>query len=461
MMKTRIFLLTLALGFGLAVRAEAQVSGGHDTVVVQSGTLKLKALLWRPRGRGPFPAVLFNHGSGHTSGTSAGGPDRRHPELLGPVFARHGYVFLYLYRRGDGLSAGQGNASGDLMDRAFAAKGQEARNEIQLRLLQTDEMDDALAGLAFLRGLPEVDSSRVAVVGHSFGGSLTVFVAEHYSALRAIVTFGAAGYNWDRSPQLRARLTEAVGRISVPAFFIHAENDHSLGAGISLVAEMERLGKPHRIRIYPPVGRTVDEGHDFIHLRISTWEPDVFAFLDEHMRKAGGANEEYDLFFYSLKERLAIDDWTLTLGGLDEGFKEFFTRDDLQKLARFSGEIEPLVLASLREGSIKATLVAAYLRYRSALPILRKNLLKLREPYSWEGPDYRLEEDYISDDQYPYNSTYIEAIEAISGMPLRKVVHLTPGERLMLKKRAKRAKPNSADQKSHCAKWLLAKFPER
>ena len=36
----------------------------HETVVVPSGALQLKAFLWRPKGTGPFPVVLFNHGSG-------------------------------------------------------------------------------------------------------------------------------------------------------------------------------------------------------------------------------------------------------------------------------------------------------------------------------------------------------------------------------------------------------------
>jgi dienelactone hydrolase len=171
------------------------------------------------------------------------------------------------------------------MDSAFAAKGQEARNQIQLELLETDEMNDALAGLAFLRALPEVDPHRVAVVGHSFGGSLAVLVAEHDRDLRAIVTFGAAGYSWDRSPELRDRLTAAVGRMSAPAFFIYAENDYSTRAGKALAAEMGRLGRPHRVEIYPSVGRTPDDGHNFIHLGISTWEPDVFAFMDRYVKR--------------------------------------------------------------------------------------------------------------------------------------------------------------------------------
>jgi hypothetical protein len=29
----------------------------------------------------------------------------------------------------------------------------------------------------------------------------------------------------------------------------------------------------------------VDDGHDFLHLGVNIWEPDVFAFLDENMQR--------------------------------------------------------------------------------------------------------------------------------------------------------------------------------
>lgn len=282
-MKTGVILVALVLTPVLAARAGGLAAGGPDTVVVQSGPFNLHALLWRPPGHGPFPAVLFHHGSGHASGAASG--DRRHPELLGPVFAKHGYVFLYLFRRGDGLSAGQGIPSGDLMDRELATKGQEARDRLQLRLLETDEMGDALAGLAFLRGLPEVDARDIAVAGHSFGGSLALLMAERDTTLRAVIDFSGTAGSWEHSRQLRARLLAAVGRTAAPVFFIHAANDFSIAPGKALGAEMARLGKPHRVKIYPPVGRSAAEGHDFVHSKVAMWEPDVFAFLDEHMRR--------------------------------------------------------------------------------------------------------------------------------------------------------------------------------
>jgi carboxymethylenebutenolidase len=276
MTKIRMLMVAVALAWAIPIQTTGQPTEAPETVVVQSGGLTLRGLLWRPSGRGPFPAVLFSHGSG-----PAAYPQK--PAALGPAFVRHGYVFLYLFRRGAGLSADQGTNSEELMSRALREKGQDARNELQLQLLET-ELSDVLGGLAFLRALPDVDTDRVAVAGHSFGASLTLLIAERDSALRAAIAFSGSAASWEHSPQLRARLIAAVRRTTVPIFFIQAENDYSIAPAKTLSAEMERLGKPHRIKIYPSIGQTAIEGHDFYYLGLSIWEPDVFAFLDERTR---------------------------------------------------------------------------------------------------------------------------------------------------------------------------------
>jgi carboxymethylenebutenolidase len=286
MIKLSVLILTGLFKTSALTPAEAQfqVPGGPETVVVRNGSVTLHALLWRPPGRGPYPAILLNHGSGRTpEDLQRLGPYERQADVLGPVFARHGYLFLYLFRRGVGLSADQGANAIDLMSAELAAHGQGARNKLQLELMEHRDMGDALSGLAFLRALPEVDAHRVAVVGHSFGGSLTVLLAAREPALRAAVVFSGAGYSWDRSPELRARLLSAASRIEVPIFLIHAANDFSLAAGKALDTRLTELGKPHLSKIYPPIGHTVDDGHAFLYLGVSSWEPDVFAFLDEHV----------------------------------------------------------------------------------------------------------------------------------------------------------------------------------
>ena len=280
MRKISSLLLGLALIFALALQPTGQASLAPETLVVASGPLRLQALLWRPPGNGPFPAVIFNHGSYSTREPLT--PDD--PAALGPVFARHGYVFLFLFRQGIGLSVDQGTADGDLMDSALAADGVEGRNRVQLELLESEELNEALAGGAFLRALPNVDTRRVAVSGHSFGGSLSLLVAGQDTTLRAAVVFGAAGASWEQSPALRARLLAAVNQTTAPILFIHAANDYSIAPGEALAREMQRLGKPHQLKIYPSFGRTSREGHNFLYHSVRTWDRDVFAFLDAHLK---------------------------------------------------------------------------------------------------------------------------------------------------------------------------------
>jgi len=286
MARPYLFILaSLVLGSTLT-QSEGRPPGGYETVVVHNGSVTLHALLWRPPGRGPFPAIMLNHGSGRSrEELERLGPYERNAEKLGPLFAHHGYVFMYLFRRGVGLSADQGASAVDLMNRESAEHGQDARNALQLQLLENRDMSDALSGLTFLRVLPCVDEHEIAVIGHSFGGALTLLMAEREPKLRAVVIFSGAGYSFDRSPELRRRLLTAIVHIAAPVFFIHAENDYSLSSGKTLDARREHLGKPHRLKIYPPIGHTADDGHDFLHLGVSIWEPDVFAFLDENMRE--------------------------------------------------------------------------------------------------------------------------------------------------------------------------------
>jgi carboxymethylenebutenolidase len=172
------FVISL-VGAAVALNAaQSQPAAFPEVLDVRSGTLTLRAQVWRPSGSGPFPAVLFNHGSYSTDDPLP--PSE--PTTLGPVFARHGYVFLWLHRQGTGLSTAQGVSDGDQMARALQAEGVEGRNRVQLQLLEHEQMNEALAALARLRARADVDARRIGVVGHSFSGSLSVLIYPPFGA---------------------------------------------------------------------------------------------------------------------------------------------------------------------------------------------------------------------------------------------------------------------------------------
>lgn len=274
-------LLLSSVAFG-----QSSPSVPPQTVEISSGNLRLKAFLWKPAGPGPFAAVLFNHGSGGADAAhTAGMPITEAAERLAPLFLKHGYAFLYLFRRGQGLSADQASFMQDLLQREEAAKGKDARQHLQFILLTTDHLDDVAAALSFLKTIPGIDAKRIAIAGHSFGGVLTLLTAERDTSVCAEVTFAAVANSWARSPELRERLLTAVRKTSAPIMLIHAANDYDTTPGTALAAELDRLHKPHLLKIYPPVGQSPDEGHNFLYLGIPQWEPDVFKFLDESVKR--------------------------------------------------------------------------------------------------------------------------------------------------------------------------------
>jgi dienelactone hydrolase len=274
-------IITYIIAFCSTKLVQAQNQITPDTVSVLSGELTLKALLWRPAGKGPFPTIIFCHGS-------LGGSDTIHNpvheiSLLGPVFATRGYLFLGLFRRGAALSQGQGVNSTVVMEEAYKAKGQEERNKVQLQQLETDQLKDMIAGLQFLRRRKDVDTNLMAIVAHSFGGSLALIVSERDPGLKAAVIFSPAGYSWDRSSQLRNRLTSAVKNINAPVMIIHAQNDYSVNPGYVLDSIRNKLDKPHLLKIYPKFGNSPVDAHGLIFLSIKTWENDVFGFLNKSL----------------------------------------------------------------------------------------------------------------------------------------------------------------------------------
>ena len=257
----------------------AQDLKGPDTLLVPSGNLTLKALFWRPNGKGPFPTIIFCHGSYRITDTII--TPEQQISSIGSLFASKGYIYFALFRRGVGLSKSQGKNCADLMYDAFIEKGPEERNIIQLQQLETDQLQDMIAGLGILRKRKDVDTSRIVIMGHSFGGSLAFLLAEHEPGIKAVITFGASGYSWDRSPILRARLISAIRNVNVPVMIIHAQNDYSTTPGYSMDSLMNKLNKPHLLVIYPPFGNSPFQGHNMISLGIDVWEKDVFKFLED------------------------------------------------------------------------------------------------------------------------------------------------------------------------------------
>lgn len=290
-------------------------------VTINTGDRTLQGVLYRPVGPGPFPAVLFNHGS------APGMLNNQAFDVLGPMFATRGWVFFAPYRRGQGLSASAGPYIGDEIADArrrglwqggalavsilpllwfsvlrrqrtairissvvavglcaawtITVGAQRAAASTMVRLLDTEQFADQLAALEWLQRQSFAQPGRIAAAGNSFGGVEAVLGAEraHYCA---VVDLAGGAESWATAPGLRTLMEGAVRRARAPIFFIQAENDYDLSPSRSLAKAMHEVGKDAEVKIYAKFGHTPAEGHSFAWRGGDIWGDDVFRFLSKH-----------------------------------------------------------------------------------------------------------------------------------------------------------------------------------
>jgi len=231
--------------------------------------------LFKPPGDGPFPAVLYNHGS------APGMLNSQASKAIGPLFASHGFVFFMPYRRGQGLSAAAGRYIGDEISSALAHGGMAESERTMTRLLSGEHLQDQLGALQWLKSQPYVLAAHVAVDGNSFGGVESVLGAETGSYCAAVDASGGAE-SWARSPSLRALMIRSVRAAKSPIFFFQAANDYDTTPTTELSAAMRTVGKNAQVKIYPAFGHSAREGHSFAYAGSDVWFPDVLAFLETY-----------------------------------------------------------------------------------------------------------------------------------------------------------------------------------
>ncbi len=234
------------------------------TVTYFSDGYQLRGYLLLPEGPGPFPAILFEHGSSGLLPSNRSGIEA----------LRHmGYAIFVAMRRGH-----NGNPGPTWLSLVTAAWGSPQMG-MQLVQALSDETGDVEAALGWLTAHVQIDRERIAIVGHSFGAVVTVLALARTDRFRAAISFAGPSQSWLDAPALQEAMLVAVRQTTTPSFLIQAQNDHSLLPTYILGMEFARMNKPHETRIYPPVGATAMEGHGIFGRGVEWWYADVQRFL--------------------------------------------------------------------------------------------------------------------------------------------------------------------------------------
>jgi len=281
--------MTTVLVLAWTLNAVAQPADAYltEVVTIPSDGLKLRALLARPKGDGPFPVYIQNHGSMTIEEA------RRSPwtsitrDSLSDTLARNGYVVLLLARRG--YRGSEGSASTYTQNQASGGYGRSAADVMRGA---EEETGDVIAALGYLSALPYVDKARVGVGGVSLGGLVSVMAAARDTRFKAL-NYMAGGYRQsgrrgvdEAWGPLQDIWEESARRIQVPVLILWSKNDTLLerDVGRELEKDLRLAGKRVEMTVYPEFQQN---GH-YLFSRPEGYPlfvPDAMRFLDRHLKR--------------------------------------------------------------------------------------------------------------------------------------------------------------------------------
>lgn len=238
---------------------------------------------FRPQGAGPFPLVVMNHGRSTKTRTHE---SRQRFEPIARFFVRKGFAVAVPQRLGYGASA----AAGDPEDQMSCS---------QPRYQPAGEAAAAqvLAVVAQMRTQPDIDPTRLVIMGQSLGGFTTVAAAATRPSglIAAINVAGGHGGNPDERPgnPCQAFLLENTFGVwgktaTAPMLWLYAENDKYFSAknSRSWFDAFIKAGGKAEYKLMPAFG---EDGHQLLGRGGDLWHPVVDEFLAKHGFIAPGA----------------------------------------------------------------------------------------------------------------------------------------------------------------------------
>jgi dienelactone hydrolase len=131
----------------------------------------LPGTLFLPNGVAAAPAVILVHGSGPQDRDETLGPNRPFRDLATGLATRGIAVLRY-----------------DKRTRVYP----ESFSALKDPAVKDEVLDDVSLALEFLKSRPEIDAGRIAVIGHSLGGSLAPRIAATNPSVSKIVILAGA-----------------------------------------------------------------------------------------------------------------------------------------------------------------------------------------------------------------------------------------------------------------------------
>ncbi|HEX6637578.1 MAG TPA: dienelactone hydrolase family protein, partial [Steroidobacteraceae bacterium] len=215
--------------------------------------LYIAAAIRKPKGDGPFPAIVMFHGApgGRGMDQLVGWSRGDHGGPVWERFLQEGYVVAVAdYRGGDWNQMNKPSSTG-----------------------LVTAIDDGITVIEHVQNLPYVKRAEVSVYGVSLGGNLAIFMASRVPTLHKVVLGAPApiwflGYDIPRGaarpdflltpPPDPEYVKQNIAPIKTPLLILVGTEDGLLSLDTRLHDELVKLGKDVRMEVY-------EHGyHDFV-----------------------------------------------------------------------------------------------------------------------------------------------------------------------------------------------------
>ena len=193
------------------------------TLFVENGKpVTLEVMIYKPAGNGPFPALMFNHGSTGNGDNPAAFLSTYTSAAIARYFTEKGWLVAFPQRRGRGKSDG-------LYDEGFEANRSAYSCAPQLSLPGLERaLSDMDAAYTYLAARPDVDSKRLLIGGQSRGGiASSVYAGTRPARFVGVVNF-VGGWVGDICPAAASVNTVSFKRaagFAAPMLWLYGEND--------------------------------------------------------------------------------------------------------------------------------------------------------------------------------------------------------------------------------------------
>jgi pimeloyl-ACP methyl ester carboxylesterase len=278
------FILALPLSRGLAQDlAEPEIV----TIIIPAhdgyGDIAMKALLYKPSGKGPFQTVLFSHGR-------AGKPEER-AALKAPINPVHAKFWLDRdiavlapIRPGYGITGGEDREnSGVRLNANYECGG--APN---VERAATQAAFAVRTALDWLRQQPFVKKNRILLEGQSVGGMTTVVLGgQNPPGVVGFINFagGTAGFPAQRptrscaTDQLEALYRKAGQTTRLPNLWLYAVNDQYWGSEAPRLWHKAFAKGGSRTQFVQTGPVENADGHALLSRGQALWSEPVLSFL--------------------------------------------------------------------------------------------------------------------------------------------------------------------------------------